>query len=303
MALRESIAMNINESIFDEVDFKFKEDEVLSDEIQRKYVSIYQAALELDGKATTPFEIKILNSKEKAAEILIASNFRLLAYNAKKICNGNIQYFDDLIQEGRMGLLHAIEKFDQSYENKFTTYANNWIYDYISKFYNNVCRNIYLPKNSQLLLMKLNKAKNTLTQKLMRDPTVSELAKELKISDEEVVNLINANKFTKSLDSETDNEDGLKALNLLKSEENPFTHCSKENLLEALDDGLDKLDDIEISVLEWRYGLHNKERKTIDEIALELNITKSRVSKIEKNAMKKLATDKNLIECRNENLN
>ena len=270
---------------------------LLEDDAIRNYVSLYQRALEISfDDNLSEDDKKLLAYKDVLAEALINCHSGLIYTTAKKLCNGKNYILEDLLQEGRMGLLHATRKFDSGYKNKFITYAYNWIYDYMSKYYHNNCQYLRLPKKSQLQLFKATKIKNELIQKLGYEPSLAEIAKEANIAEDELMVLFRSNQYVSRLDSKFEDSDNLKYVNLIKDPDNPFKKYNKEVLLSTLMSSFQKLDFIEAEVIKNRFGLNDSKVLTLRELGERFGFTKERIRQIESKALIKLSLDDKLKE-------
>ena len=243
---------------------------------------------EISDKLLNEYE----NLKDKADEarrVLIESNLRLVVYIAKKYTNKGLLLID-LIQEGSMGLLKAVNKFDPMKGFKFSTYATWWIKQSISRAIADQARTIRVPVHVHEAILKLSKVKNTLVQELKRNPTTEEIALKMDLSIDKVAFLEQLSYEPKSFDDfVTGDEDSVLGDFIPdKKEENPLEYTERLIYLENLDLILKTLSEKEEKVLRLRYGLDDNHPKTLEEVGKEFNLTRERIRQIETKALKRL---------------
>lgn len=232
---------------------------------------------------------RIENGDREARDILAVANLRLVLSIARKY-RGNGVDFIDLIQEGNMGLLKAIEKFEYKKGYKFSTYATWWIRQYITRSLANNSRTIRIPVHLHETWNKIRKEANKLSTKFGRKAKSSEIARELDMEVDDVNKVIRLNKTPISLDMQI-GEDGNRVLSDVIADEfstSPSDLTEGTLLRKRVDDMLDGLKDRERKILKMRFGLEDGVTRTLREIGEEFNVTRERIRQIEKGALEKL---------------
>ena len=245
------------------------------------------------GETLTPTEKRKLRSKvregEEATQTFIKANLRLVVSIAKKYQASELPLLD-LVQEGNLGLIHAVEKFDYRKGFKFSTYATWWIRQAITRGIANTGRTIRLPVHAGDLLARLQKAKIQLELQLGRRPTVAELAKELDLPEKQVIEIQRYASEPLSL-SDPLREDGDAELGDIvedRSAVSPFEAAADALLPAELERLLAPLDERERQILKLRFGLDRGEPRTLEEVGESFNLTRERIRQIEARAMSKL---------------
>ncbi len=225
----------------------------------------------------------------QASNRMIQANLRLVVSVAKGHSDRGIP-LPDLIQEGNIGLMQAVRKFDHRRGTRFSTYATPWIWQAVNRAVNDKSRIVRLPGHVIEQLTKLGKARNSLTQKLGRQPTETELASETRLPSTKMKGLLELiSGGTVSLDTPV-GEDGSQIGDFIADETvlQPEEQATASLLGEELNRTLESLTPRERRVIELRYGLGSEPSRTLGEVGTELSLTKERIRQIEKEALTKL---------------
>lgn len=242
-----------------------------------------------DGDADT---IRMYQSQaargERAREHLIQANLRLVVSIAKKYKNSPLT-LEDLIQEGNIGLMRAVDKFEHQRGLKFSTYATWWIKQAISRGIAETGRTVRLPVHVHESISQVNRARAELSQHLDRDPSVEELAHFLGMSELKVKTIVQATESTISLNSPINQDgNGLEDIIVDPAQEKIPDEINARLLTEEVRRVINKLPDRERKIIIGRYGLDGKGEKTLEQIGVELGVTRERIRQIEAVALRKL---------------
>lgn len=227
---------------------------------------------------------------DEAKTRMAKSNLRLVVSIAKRYTNRGLPFLD-LIQEGNIGLMKAVDKFEYKRGYKFSTYATWWIRQAISRAIADQARTIRIPIHMIETINQINKIIREHLQKNGKEPDVSVIAKEVGLSVDKVKQVIKITKEPISLEAPIGNEDDGKFGDFVEDRNSlsPMDHILKDDLKEQIDEVLDQLNDREKAVIRMRFGLMDDESdRTLEEIGKELNVTRERVRQIESSAIKKL---------------
>ena len=237
----------------------------------------------------TELSARVAQGDEEAKNLLAESNLRLVVSIAKRYV-GRGMLFLDLIQEGNMGLIKAVEKFDYNKGFKFSTYATWWIRQAITRAIADQARTIRIPVHMVETINKLIRTSRQLLQQNGREPTPEEIAKEMEMSVEKVMEIQKIAQDPVSLETPIGEEDDSHLGDFIQDEDSPAPQDSAAHTLlrEQLEEVMDTLTPREAMVLKLRFGLEDGKARTLEEVGKQFDVTRERIRQIEAKALRKL---------------
>jgi len=265
----------------------------MNSETDTKTMKIYLREIGQTELLTPAQEIelaaKIKKGDEQARQLMVRANLRLVVKIAHDYARYGLPLLD-LISEGNIGLMKAVERFDPKKGGKLSTYAAWWIKQGIKRALANQSKTIRLPAHLVDKVSKLRRMEHKLTEEFGRDPTVEEIAAELGVSAAVVGHWQTVSLKPASLDAPLGDGDGAEFGDLIGDEKakNPYDVINDEQLKNELENLLDKLDNREREILMLRYGLRDRTIETLEDVGARFNITRERVRQIQNSAIAKL---------------
>ena len=245
----------------------------------------------LTAQQETELAKRIAEGDEEAKQDLIQANLRLVIAIAKRYAGRGMPFLD-LIQEGNMGLIKAVDKFDYTKGFKFSTYATWWIRQAIARAIADQARTIRIPVHMVETIYKITRAQRQLVQELGREPTAEEISERLDgaLSADRIREIQRINQEPVSLETPIGEEDDSHLGDFLedKEVETPNEYTTKSLLKDELYEVMSDLTEREQKVLKLRYGLEDNHPRTLEEVGKEFNVTRERIRQIEAKAIKKL---------------
>ena len=259
--------------------------ERIEDNLDRE-ISDAEWATEVDMELR-PFRRRLFLGR-RAKDKMVQSNLRLVVSIAKKYMNRGLS-FQDLIQEGSLGLIRAAEKFDHEKGYKFSTYATWWIRQAITRAIADQSRTIRLPVHLYETISRIKKTTKILSQEMGRKPSEEEIAERMEMTIEKLRFIAKSAQLPISLETPIGKEEDSRLGDFIEADgETPEDQVSKSLLREDLENVLDTLSPRERDVLRLRYGLDDGRMKTLEEIGQIFNVTRERIRQIEAKALRKL---------------
>ena len=232
---------------------------------------------------------RLIRDGDEATETFVKANLRLVVSIAKRYQSTELPLLD-LVQDGNLGLIHAVEKFDWHKGFKFSTYATWWIRQAITRGVANSARTMRLPVHAGELLKQVIKARSRLEGELGRRPTIAELAADLSVDQQRVADILRHASEPMSLSESRGDNDSTELGDLVADQTAvvPFDAAAVALLRDEVSKMLDCLDDREREILRLRFGLDRGQPRTLDEVGEVFHLTRERIRQIEARAMSKL---------------
>jgi RNA polymerase primary sigma factor len=232
---------------------------------------------------------QIRRGDQRARTEMVSANLRLVVKIARDYVNLGLPLLD-LISEGNIGLMKAVERFDPRKGSKLSTYASWWIRQSIKRALANQTKTIRLPIHLVEKIGKIRRVSSQMTEELGREPTDEELAEEIGLSTSKITALKSAALRPASLDEPIQDGEYFQYSDIVSDEEsdNPFETLRDKDLLEEIDEVLELLDHRERAIIDMRFGLDGQDPKTLEEIGVNLGVTRERIRQLQNAALSRL---------------
>ncbi len=280
----------LDEEIIRDEDLKDVITSVKVDDPVKMYLKDIGSVKLLTSEQEIELAKKILEGDERAKAELCERNLKLVVSIAKKYVNRSSMQFLDLIQEGNLGLLKAVEKFDFTKGFRFSTYATWWIRQAITRAIADQARIIRIPVHMVETIHKLSRVSKQLTQELGHDPSNAEIAERMGITEQRVSEIQKIALDPISLESPVGEEDESKISDFVEDDsmKTPTESAAQDILKSQLMAVIETLTPREQKVIRLRYGLDDNHPRTLEEVGKEFNVTRERIRQIEAKALRKL---------------
>jgi len=253
---------------------------------------VFQKEIGLDSQGLRKTLCAISEGKkisDQAKKELISANLRLVVSIAKKYSNFGLQFLD-LIQEGNMGLITAVDKFDYKRGYKFSTYAHWWVRQAITRAIADQARTIRIPVHMNEVINKLNRVSRSLVQEKGREPTREEIAKKMDLPISKVHKIMKISQVPFSLETPIGEEENSHLGDFIEDKviPSPSDTVIQINLREKIDEALKNHTQREATILKMRFGLGDGNEHTLEEVGQQFKVTRERIRQIEEKALRKL---------------
>ena len=298
--LGDDLDLPLDDDLGDDLDLSSLEEEDLVDPVDlaaeynlddpvRMYLKEIGQIKLLTAEEEVDLARRVSEGDQAAKDMLTEANLRLVVSIAKKY-SGRGLHILDLIQEGNTGLIRAVDKFDYTKGNKFSTYATWWIRQAITRAIADQARTIRVPVHMVEVINKATRCNRKLVQELGREPTVEEIAAELNLPVEKIIEANRTAADTLSLDTPVGDEEDTSIGSFVEDERTPGPADATSNALlaEALKEILDTLTEREADVLRMRFGMYDGRTHTLEEVGQNFKVTRERIRQIENKAIRKL---------------
>ena len=300
LELDEDLDLGMDDGLGGDIDLTGMDDEDLVDPVDlaaeyslddpvRMYLKEIGQVKLLSAEEEVELAKRVSEGDQAAKNKLTEANLRLVVSIAKKY-SGRGLHILDLIQEGNTGLIRAVDKFDWTKGNKFSTYATWWIRQAITRAIADQARTIRVPVHMVEVINKATRCNRKLVQELGREPTVEEIAAELNLPVEKIIEANRTAADTLSLDTPVGDEEDTSIGSFVEDERTPGPADATSNALlaEALKEILDTLTEREADVLRMRFGMYDGRTHTLEEVGQIFGVTRERIRQIENKAIRKL---------------